>query len=70
MKKKLDLQNQQLSRSDQIVREIQSREADLQETLTAKDSQIGVLRVRLDEADRTVKRLERQVAELTKERNR
>ena len=70
MKKKLDLQNQQLSRSDQIVREIQSREADLQETLTAKDSQIGVLRVRLDEADRTVKRLDRQVAELTKEKNR
>ena len=42
----------QLQKSDQIVRELQSQVDDFQEALSAKDSQLGVLRVRFEEADK------------------
>ncbi|CAH1792461.1 unnamed protein product [Owenia fusiformis] len=54
-KRKTEMLNQQLSRSDQIIRELQSRESDLTESLGAKDSQLAVLRVRYEEADKELK---------------
>ena len=44
----------QLSRSDHVVRELQSKESDWMETIRAKDAQLAVLRVRLDEVDRAL----------------
>ncbi|CAG2181381.1 unnamed protein product, partial [Oppiella nova] len=41
----------QLSASDNTIRELQSRESDLTANLDAKDSQIAVLKVRLQETD-------------------
>jgi peptidoglycan hydrolase CwlO-like protein len=41
-----------MSTSDQMLRELQSREADLTEALKAKDSQLGVLRVRFEETEK------------------
>ena len=44
----------QLSRSDHVVRELQSKESDWMETIRAKDAQLAVLRVRLDEVDKAL----------------
>ena len=35
-----------------MIRELQSRESDLTEALGAKDSQLAVLRVRIEESDK------------------
>ena len=45
----------QLSRSDHVVRELQSKESDWLETIRAKDAQLAVLRVRLDEVDKALR---------------
>ena len=68
--KKLDLQSRQLSKSEQIVRELQSRESDLQETLATKDTQLGVLRSRLEEADQELVAKKRRITEIQAERDR
>ena len=52
LRRKSETQNAQLQRSDQIVRELTSQASDLQEALSAKDSQLGVLRVRFEEAEK------------------
>ena len=52
LRRKNETQNAQLQRSDQIVRELTSQASDLQEALSAKDSQLGVLRVRFEEAEK------------------
>ena len=64
MQKKLDRQAGQLSKSEQIARELQSRESDMQEALTVKDSQLSLLRQRLDEADQSLTALRKQIVEL------
>ena len=64
LKRKNDTQNQQLQKSDQIVRELQSQVNDLTEALGAKDSQLGVLRVRFEEADKAQKSHEKIIADL------
>ncbi|XP_064109268.1 golgin subfamily A member 5-like [Macrobrachium nipponense] len=45
----------QQSSNDRLLRELQQREMDLQESLRAKDSQLAVLRVRLQEGDDQLK---------------
>ena len=52
LRRQLETQSSQQQRSDQIVRELQSQVADFQEALAAKDSQLGVLRVRFEESER------------------
>ncbi|XP_076320650.1 golgin subfamily A member 5-like isoform X1 [Tachypleus tridentatus] len=51
MQKKLDYWNSQVSGSDRKIRELINQENDLNSALDAKDSQLAVLRVRLQEAD-------------------
>ncbi|KAH7934341.1 hypothetical protein HPB49_025011 [Dermacentor silvarum] len=48
---RLDHWSSQVSASDSAFRELQARERDLSSALEAKDSQLAVLRVRLQEAD-------------------
>lgn len=55
---------------DQLVRELQARETDLQEALRAKDSQLAVLRVRLEESDRVITEHKRETENLQTERDR
>ncbi len=50
VKKQLNSQTSSQSYSDQIIRELRSRENDLTEALSTKDAQLGILRVRLEEA--------------------
>ncbi|KAL8610947.1 hypothetical protein ACOMHN_042564 [Nucella lapillus] len=58
------------SRQDQLLRELQSRETDLQEALSAKDSQLAVMRVQLEEADRMATSRDKETESLQKERER
>ncbi|PIK45595.1 putative golgin subfamily A member 5 [Apostichopus japonicus] len=60
----------QESGTDNIVRQLRSREEDLAEELNAKNSQLAVLRVRLQEADQEIKSKTQQVNDLNGERNR
>ncbi|XP_071832592.1 golgin subfamily A member 5-like [Apostichopus japonicus] len=60
----------QESGTDNIVRQLRSREEDLAEELKAKNSQLAVLRVRLQEADQEIKSKTQQVNDLNGERNR
>lgn len=58
------------SMHDQLVRELQSRELDLTEALKAKDAQLAVLRVRLEEADKRLLSKEKTLEEVKLERER
>ncbi|XP_063692499.1 golgin subfamily A member 5-like [Bolinopsis microptera] len=50
-KKKLKEREEEITKQLSLIRSIKGTEADLKEALTAKDTQIGVLKVRLAEAD-------------------
>ena len=52
MKRQYEQSNHQLSKNDQIVREMRSQENDFQEALSAKDSQLAILRVRFEESEK------------------
>ncbi|XP_022330942.2 golgin subfamily A member 5-like [Crassostrea virginica] len=70
MRKTLEGHQRTQSQSDQMVRELQSRESDLMEALQAKDSQLGVLRIRLEEADKQIESKQRSISGLEDERTR
>lgn len=70
MRKKLEGNQRTQSQSDQMVRELQSRESDLMEALQAKDSQLGVLRIRLEEADKQIESKQKSIASLEDDRSR
>ena len=55
---------------DQLIRELQAREMDLQEALKAKDSQLAVLRVRHEELERAVSNRQKEVESLQTDRER
>ena len=67
---KLKKQSNSAAMHDQLVRELQARESDLTEALGAKDSQLAVLRVRLDESDRTLNAKDRELDDFRMERER
>lgn len=50
-REKMEKWNADHSKSDRMVRELQARVDDLTEAVGAKDSQLAVLKVRLQEAD-------------------
>ncbi|XP_029642822.1 golgin subfamily A member 5 [Octopus sinensis] len=58
------------AKNDQIMRELQSREMDIQEALNCKDSQLAVLKIRLEEADSDLRRSQSMLEKLEKENNR
>ncbi|KFM62492.1 Golgin subfamily A member 5, partial [Stegodyphus mimosarum] len=51
MTKRLDHWNSQISGNDKLVRELREKERDMISALDAKDSQLAILKVRLQEAD-------------------
>lgn len=61
--RELEKLNKQLQKEGNLIREFQTREDDLREAMGAKDSQLAVLRVRIQESDQELKeakeRLER-----------
>lgn len=70
IKKKMDEYNRSSSKHDHMLRELQSRESDLMEVLGAKDSQLAVLRIRLEEADKELHSKKIEVDRLQGERSR
>lgn len=70
LKQKMTQQSESATKSDHIIRELQNREQDLLEALGAKDSQLAVLRVRLEEADRERESRQKAVEGLQSERER
>eukprot|EP00118_Oscarella_pearsei_P001753 m.8360 g.8360 ORF g.8360 m.8360 type:complete len:695 (+) comp20534_c0_seq1:40-2124(+) len=53
-RKELEPSRQRASKTDRLMRDLQSQHDDLTATLAAKDSQLAVLKVRLQEADQKV----------------
>lgn len=62
--------NAEQSRSDRATRELRAQVDDLTQALMAKDSQLAVLRVRLDEADQLLKARSSALEEAQSERTR
>ena len=70
VKKHLQSQTNSHSQSDQIIRELRAREGDLSEALSTKDAQLGILRVRLEEADKELSEKKKTVEQLSAEKER
>ena len=70
LKQQMAHQAEIATKSDHNIRELQNREQDLMEALGAKDSQLAVLRVRLEEADREKESRQRAVEGLQSEKER
>ena len=60
----------QLSASEEIARQLRMKEDDFAEALNAKDSQLAVLRVRVQEADQELENKRKQIEEHQLERER
>ncbi|XP_060684534.1 golgin subfamily A member 5 [Hemiscyllium ocellatum] len=69
-RKQIEKWNTENSKSDRIGRELRSQIDDLNEVLSAKDSQLAVLKVRLEEADQLLKTRNEALELLQNERNR
>ncbi|XP_078418338.1 golgin subfamily A member 5 [Cetorhinus maximus] len=69
-RKQIEKWNTENSKSDRIGRELRSHVDDLNEVLSAKDSQLAVLKVRLEEADQLLKARNEALELLHNERNR
>ncbi|KAM8833019.1 golgin subfamily A member 5 [Synchiropus picturatus] len=65
-----DRWNSEQSQSDRAMRELRSQVDDLTETLSAKDGQLAVLKIRLDEADQLLKSRSVALEEAQKEKSR
>lgn len=70
MVKKLDHWNSQISSNDKLVRELREREKDMTAAMDAKDSQLAILKVRLQEADQELLVKQNVIEELTSENER
>ena len=60
----------QLSASEEIARQLRMKEDDFAEALNAKDSQLAVLRVRVQESDQELQNKRKQIEEHQLERER
>uniref|UniRef100_A0A7N8XZA5 Golgin subfamily A member 5 n=1 Tax=Mastacembelus armatus TaxID=205130 RepID=A0A7N8XZA5_9TELE len=65
-----DRWNSEQSQSDRTFRELRSQVDDLTEALSAKDGQLAVLKIRLDEADQLLKSRSAALEEAQKEKSR
>ena len=70
VRRKLESQSHQFSQQDQSVRELRARENDSMETLSAKDTQLAVLRVRFEEIEKDLQEKSVKIAGLQGDRNR
>jgi len=70
LQRKLEAQSRQLLMSEQMCRDVRSSESDLQETLAVKETQLDVLRMRLNEADRLLELEKQRIADLQADKDR
>uniref|UniRef100_V9KED1 Golgin subfamily A member 5 n=1 Tax=Callorhinchus milii TaxID=7868 RepID=V9KED1_CALMI len=69
-RKQIERWNSENSKTDRLSRELRAQVDDLTEALTAKDSQLAVLKVRLEEADQLLKSRTEALDTLQSEKNR
>lgn len=62
-----DKWNSEQYQTDRMLRELRSQVDDLTEALSAKDGQLAVLKIRLDEADQLLKSRNAALEEVQKE---
>lgn len=65
-----DKRNSEQSQTDRVLREYRSQVDDLTESLSAKDGQLAVLKIRLDEADQLLKSRSAALDEAQREKSR
>ena len=70
IRQEMSRRESQMSGSDAIIRQLRAHEDDLQEELNAKNSQLAVLRVRLQEADQQIKAKTQHLTEIQSEKDR
>eukprot|EP00794_Sanderia_malayensis_P019951 gene19951-21905_t len=70
LEEKLEHAQSQMMRQDKMVKSIQENEKDLAEALKAKDSQLAVLRVRMEESDEELRNKNELISQLTSENER
>jgi len=70
IEKQLHKSQAQLSASEDIARQLRMKEDDFTEALNAKDSQLAVLRVRIQESDQELQSKRKQIEEYQLERER
>lgn len=63
-----DKWNSEQYQTDRMLRELRSQVDDLTEALSAKDGQLAVLKIRLDEADQLLKSRNAALEQVQKER--
>lgn len=63
-----DKWNSEQYQTDRMLRELRSQVDDLTEALSAKDGQLAVLKIRLDEADQLLKSRNATLEEVQKEK--
>lgn len=68
--RQLQRSHQQLAASEEISRQLRGKEDDYTEALNAKDSQLAVLRVRIQESDQELKNKQQQIEQYQLERER
>lgn len=68
--KQLQRSQQQLAASEEVSRQLRGKEDDYTEALSAKDSQLAVLRVRIQESDQELKTKQQQIEQYQLERER
>jgi chromosome segregation ATPase len=62
--------NEQLKKEGKLLREFQSREDDLREAMRAKDSQLAVLRIRIQESDQELRETKQKLGRFQNENER
>ncbi len=62
--------HEQLQKEGKLLREFQSREDDLREALSAKDSQLAVLRIRIQESDQELRETKERLGRFQNENER
>ena len=65
-----EILNAQLNKEGKLLREFQLREDDLREALNAKDSQLAVLRIRIQESDQELRETKEKLERFQNENER
>jgi chromosome segregation ATPase len=69
-KRKIDHYQNQISEGDKIIRELRAREDDTNEAIKSKDTQLAILRVRLNEVDTELRDKRNELESLKNESDR
>ena len=67
---RLDLERKQTLKCESVIRDLREQEVDMSNAIQAKDAQLSVLRVRLEEADMNIKEKDKKILFFQTEKDR